>query len=86
MVPDVPGGVAEALSWSSRTIRPVGTEEATMANPKRTPVIWRRYVADADTVERGEALRSAIARGEEQGESAEEIRAFFESGGFRPEP
>ena len=56
-----------------------------MARPERAPVIWRRYVADAETVERGDALRSAIARGEEQGETAEEIRAYFESGGFRLE-
>ena len=55
-----------------------GTEEATMANPMRAPVIWRRYVADAGTVERGEALRSSIARGEEHGETAEEIRAAHE--------
>ena len=56
-----------------------------MATPNRSPVIWRKYVADAEAVELAEALRSAIARGDEQGESAEEIRAFLESGGFRPE-
>ena len=56
-----------------------------MAKADRSPVIWRRYVADAETVARGEALRSAIARGEELGESGEEIRDFLESGGFRLE-
>lgn len=57
-----------------------------MAGSERSsPVVWRRYSGDPETVERAEALRDAIASGEAQGESAEEIRDFLESGGHRPE-